>query len=203
MRLKKLIPDLVAGLDDAGFLENPTAAQIASMPQIKSGADLFLIGPEGTGKTTAIVMGVIQRLKQPFEDAPRAIIMVATKEKAFEVEEMFKKLGRYADLRTFSVFDQGVVQYQKDVIFEGLDVLIGTPKQLNELARVNGIRFTSNQMFVVDDLQTYRSDRYTPIYQIADSTDKSQFILVADAWSKNFEKLTERIMKNPRKVVVE
>lgn len=203
MRLKKLIPDLVAGLDDAGFLENPTAAQIASMPQIKSGADLFLIGPEGTGKTTAIVMGVIQRLKQPFEDAPRAIIMVATKEKAFEVEEMFKKLGRYADLRTFSVFDQGVVQYQKDVIFEGLDVLIGTPKQLNELARVNGIRFTSNQMFVVDDLQTYRSDRYTPIYQIADSTDKSQFILVADAWSKNFDKLTERIMKNPRKVVFE
>ena len=84
-------------------------------------ADLYIIAPKASGKSTAIVMGVIQQLKAPFEEAPRAIIMVATKEKAFELEEQFEILGKHTELRTFTVFDQGVIQYQKDMIFEGLD----------------------------------------------------------------------------------
>ena len=198
MNLKKLIPELVSGLNDAGFDSKQKTIQSKSIPQIKSGADLFIVSPEGSGKSSAIVIGVIQQLKELFEEAPRAIIMTATKEKAFELEEQFKILGKHTNLRTFTVFDQGIIQYQKDMIYEGLDVLIGTPKRLNELAKINGIPLTKIKIFVVDDADSFTLDKYTLIYQLVDTIAKSQFIIVANSWNRNFTKLSERIMKNPR-----
>ncbi|MBE9467252.1 MAG: DEAD/DEAH box helicase [Bacteroidetes bacterium] len=198
MNLKKLIPELVSGLNDAGFDNNSKEIQSTSIPQIKSGADLFIVSPEGSGKSTAIVIGVIQQLKELFEEAPRAIIMAATKEKAFELEAQFKILGKHTNLRTFTVFDKGIIQYQKDIIYEGLDVLIGTPKRLKELVKINGICLAKIRMFVVDDAESYALDKYDMIYQLADSINKSQFIMVANSWNKNFAKLSGRIMKNPK-----
>ncbi len=198
MNLKKLIPELVSGLNDAGFDKNHREIQSKSIPQIKSGADLFIVSPEGSGKSTAIVIGIIQQLKEAFEEAPRAIIMAATKEKAFELEAQFEILGKHTNLRTFTVFDQGIIQYQKDMIYEGLDVLIGTPKRLNELVKITGIPLTKIKMFVVDDAESFTLDKYAMIYGVTDSIDKLQFIMVANSWNKNFAKLSERIMKNPR-----
>jgi len=198
MNFKKLIPELVSGLNDAGFDMNSKEIQPTSISQIKSGADLFIVAPEGSGKSTAIVIGIIQQLKEAFEEAPRAIIMVATKEKAFELESQFKIIGKHTTLRTVTVFDQGNIHYQKDVIYEGLDVLIGTPKRLNELLKISGVPLSKLKMFVVEDVDSYTFDKYTLIYQIADSIEKSQFIMVANSWNKNFKKLSERIMKNPK-----
>ena len=53
-------------------------------------------------------------------------------------------------------------------------------------------------MFVVDDAESFTLDKYAMIYGVTDSIDKLQFIMVANSWNKNFAKLSERIMKNPR-----
>lgn len=198
MNLKKLVPELVAGLNAAGFDENPRKIQSASVPLIKSGADLYIVAPEGAGKSTAIIIGIIQQLKAALEVAPRAIIMTANKDKAFEMEQLFELLAKRTDLRVFTVFDEGVIQYQKDLIYEGVDVVIGTPKRLNELLKVNGIRLTQIKVFAVDDVDTFAMIQYPLIYQVAESIKRSQFIMAAAKWNKNFEKLNERIMKNPR-----
>jgi ATP-dependent RNA helicase RhlE len=203
MNLKKLIPELVSGLIDAGFDKSQKEIQSTSIPQIKSGADLFIISPEGSGKSTAIVIGIIQQLKEAFEEAPRAIIIAATKEKALEIEAQFEIIGKHTNLRTFTAFDQGIIQYQKDMIYEGLDVLIGTPKRLNELEKITGIPLSRIKMFVVDDAESFTLDKYAMIYRIADSITKSQFIMVANSWNKKFTKLSERIMKNPRIIKAE
>ena len=76
-------------------------------------------------------IGIIQQLKEAFEEAPRAIVIASTKEKAFEMEELFKLLGSHTNLRTFTVFDKGIIQYQKDMIYEGLDILFGTPRNVS------------------------------------------------------------------------
>lgn len=202
MNLKKLNPELVAGIKDAGFDENPRKIQSLAIPQIKSGSDIFLISPEGSGKSTSIVIGVIQQLKAAFEDAPRALIITSTKEKAYEIEAQFEALARYTDLRTFVVFDKGILQYQKDVIFEGLDVVIGTPKRVNELIKANGIPFSKMKMIVIDEADSFMIIDYATLYGIADSSPKSQFIIAGKNWDKKFDNLSERIMKSPRVIKV-
>ena len=101
MKLKKLIPELASGIINAGFDKEPRAIQTESIPKIKSGADLIIVSPKDSGKTTALVIGTIQQLKKPFEEAPRAIIITSTKEKAFEIEEQIALLGKTCKLRTF------------------------------------------------------------------------------------------------------
>lgn len=204
MKLKKLTPQLIQGLEESGYDQEIREIQSLTMPKIKSSADLFIIAPEGVGKSTAIAMGVVQRLKKAEGDSPRAIIITETKEKAFEMEELITLLGKRAKLRSFTVFDQGIIQYQKDMIYEGLDVLVGTPKRINELMSITGIPLNKIQMLVVDDAETlFPSRNQHIVYRVADAIERSQFIMVANRDSEHFEKLTERMMKNPLTIRLE
>lgn len=196
MKLKKLIPELVAGIKDAGYDKEPKPIQSLSIPKIKSGADLFIIAPDGAGKTTALVIGIIQQLKSPFEDVPRAIIITETKEKAFETEALFEMLGKRTKLRTFCAFDQGILQYQKDMIYAGVDIVIGTPKRLMELMNVMGLPLMGVKMLAFDDTDSISLNNYGKhIYRIADAIDNAQFLIAANKWNDNFDRISERIMK--------
>lgn len=199
MKLKKLTPELVKGIVDAGYDTEPKAVQTLSIPKIKSGADLYVISPEKSGKSSAIVIGTIQLLKEAFEEAPRALIMVETKEKAFALEEQFKLLGKHTTLRTFIVFDKGNIQFQKDSIYDGIDVLIGTPKRLIELMNISGFPMTKLKTFFIDDADAIlaKGEKHA-IFRIADSIEKAQFIVFSATMSKHFEDLTDRMMKNPQ-----
>lgn len=198
MKLKKLIPELVSGIVEAGFDTNPKEIQSTCIPKIKSGADLLVIAPEDSGKSTAIVIALIQQLKKAEEEAPRAVVLTSSKEKAFELEEQFKLLGKNTNLRTFVVFDKGIIQYQKDMIYEGLDILIGTPKRINELLSTTGIPTTKLQILAVDDAETIFPNRHHPVvYRFADRTKKLQFLIFANKWHAKFDDLTERILKSP------
>ncbi|MCY1722353.1 DEAD/DEAH box helicase [Prolixibacteraceae bacterium Z1-6] len=198
MKLKKLLPELVSGIIDAGYDINPREIQTESIPVIKSGADLFVIAPEDSGKSTAIIIGIIQQLKEAFEEAPRAIIMAASKEKAFQLEEQFELLGSHTNLRVFTVFDKGNIQYQKNMIYEGLDVLIGTPIRINELLSITGIPTTLLKILAVDDAETlFPGQNHPVVYRIADRTKKLQFLIFANKWHEKIDDLFDRIMKSP------
>jgi len=198
MKLKKLIPELASGIINAGFDVNPKPIQSAFIPNIKSGADIFMISPEGSGKSTAIVIGVIQQLKKEFEEAPRAIVVTSTRDKAFELEESFKLLGKQTSLRTFVAFDQGIIQYQKDEIYDGLDILICTPKRLTELANINGVPLTKINLIVVDEADEVMSSPYhSIIHRIGDGLKKCQFVFSTKAWHQRFDTIEEFLMKNP------
>jgi len=198
MKLKKLLPELVAGIQEAGYDKCPKEIQTESIPKIKSGADLFVLAPENSGKSTAIVIGIIQQLKEAFEEAPRAIVLVGTKEKAFELEEQFKLLGRHTNLRVFTVFDKGNLQYQKNMIYEGLDILIGTPVRINELLSVTGIPTTLLKILAVDDAELlFPTNNHTVVYRMADRTKKLQYLIFANQWHEKFDDLFERVLKNP------
>ncbi|WP_066627255.1 DEAD/DEAH box helicase [Labilibacter marinus] len=202
MKLKKLLPELVSGIINAGFDKEPKQIQTDSIPKIKAGSDLVMVSPKDTGKSAAIVIGTIQLLKKPFEEAPRAIIITSTKEKAFEMEEQFAILGKQCKLRTFVAFDKGIIQYQKDEIYDGLDVLICTPKRLTELININGVPMTKISLIVMDDADTLITNRFhSIIYRIAEGVKKAQLIIAGDSWHNKFDDLIDRILKNP--VIIE
>lgn len=195
MNLKKIIPELASNIINAGYDKSPKPIQDKGIPKIKSGSDLFLIAPEGEGKTSVLAISLIQRLKTPFEEAPRAIVMVANKDKAFALEEEIKMLSKGTNLRTFVVFDEGIIQYQKDMIYEGLDIVIGTPLRLNELLNITGIPLTKVIMFIVDDTDMLTLNQYAQIYRIADNVEKAQYIVAAKEWKSNFSRISDRMMK--------
>ncbi|MCU4156286.1 DEAD/DEAH box helicase [Carboxylicivirga sp. A043] len=204
MKLKKLIPQLASNIIDLGYNKEPKEIQSQSIPKIKSGADLFAIAPAQEGKSTALLIGLIQQLKEPFEEAPRAIVITSTREKAFELEEQFQSLATKTNLRSFVAFDQGILQYQKDEIYDGLDVLFCTPKRLMELVNINGIPMTKVKILAVDDADiVIANTHHAIIYRIADGLKNPQLLFFANKWHQSFETVEERLMKNPHFIEIE
>lgn len=197
MKLKKLLPELASNIINNGFDQEPKTIQSLAIPKIKSGADAFIISPKYGGKTSALAISLVQFLKKPFEEAPRAIVMVNNKDEAFALEEQFQMLSKGLKLRSFVVFDEGIIQYQKDKIYEGVDLVIGTALRLNELISITGIPLTKVRMFAIDDTDLLTLNQYAMIYRIADNVEKAQYLIFAGEWKDNFERIDERMMKNP------
>ncbi len=143
MFLKKINEKLALALEEAGITE-PTELQKESWSTIKSGADCVFLADSDLGKTTTIVINVIQRLEKAFEESPRALIFVKDKAKVLEMMELFKKYGNYTDLRVYGVYEQGDIDYDKNQISMGIDVLIGSTPRLNDMFSSAG--FDVNQL---------------------------------------------------------
>lgn len=198
MKLKKFTPELAQGISDAGYNLEPRQVQLDCIPKIKSGADLTIIAPEGFGKSTTLIIALIQQLKRAIDDVPRAIVMVADMEKALELEAQFKLLGTHTDLRIYAAFEQGPVQDQKDLIYKGMDILIGTPKRIQELMNIAGISTMGLRYLIVDDAETVFQNRHHSIlYRIAGSVQRVQCVLFANAYHKKYEVLANHLMKKP------
>jgi superfamily II DNA/RNA helicase len=199
----KLIQSLTLNLESNGFKE-PLPFQEKILSIIKAGHNLFAIAPTGAGKSTSIVISVIQKLKgQALEDAPRAVIVVKDKQAALDMEEEFKKLKRGTDLRVYSAYEERAIDEQKEKIYEGVDVVIATPRRLNKIYFVNGINLNKLQMFVVDDAENlFKTNTFTDVTRLPESIGKCQYLVFGEKFDQRFEKWQDTFM-NTAQVIEE
>lgn len=196
MKLKKINPDLQKALVENDLIEANDLQQ-ETFSLIKSGADCVIIAPEKSGKTTTIVLNVIQRLEKEFQESPRALIFVPNKEKLIEMKQMFEKFGNYTNLRVYGVHDKGDIDFDKNHISLGIDVLIGTPNRLNDLFSTAGFDVNQLKMFIVEDTDELLRQRFdTKISRIGENI-KTQRIFFSENHSERLEIFADRVMIEP------
>src|SRR5690606_20349134 len=158
MFLKKINQNLNASLTECGFTV-PNELQAETFSLIKSGRDAVISAPSGSGKTTTLALNVIQRLEVPFEQSPRALVIVENREKVIDFMEVFETLSKYNHLRVYSVYEQTDLAHDKNQICVGIHVSIGTRRKVDEL--LSGAAFDINRlkMFVVDDIEVLLKKR--------------------------------------------
>jgi len=195
MPFRKLNEPLKEVLESKGFKE-PLPFQKKILSKIKSGANLFGIAPEGSGKTTSIIISTIQKLgSEAFEDAPRALIFVKDKEAALELEQKFKEYTRRMDLRVFAAFDEPNMETQKGEIYSGVDIVIATTKRLNQLFLHSGINLSQLQLFIVEDAGfLIRNKAFIDLIRIPESINKCQYLVFSDKYDAKIERLKESFM---------
>ena len=196
MKLKKINPKLQEALVENNLVE-ANELQQETFSLIKSGADCVIIAPEKSGKTTTIVLNVIQRLEKEFQESPRALIFVQNKERLIEMKQMFEKYGNYTNLRVYGVHDKGDIDFDKNHISLGIDVLIGTTNRLNDLFSTAGFDVNQLKMFIVEDTDDLLKLRYdTKISRIGENI-KTQRIFFSENYSERLETFAERVMIEP------
>ena len=197
MNLKKINPNLQQALIETGLTEaNPM--QQDTFSTLKSGADCVIISPEKSGKSTTIVLNVIQQLVAEGEESPRALIIVEDKAKVLAMETLFDELGKYTNLRVYGVHDKGDMEYDKNYISTGIDVLIGTPNKLNEMFSTAGYNVNRLKMFVLDDAEPILRLRHeTKIMRISNSINKTQRLIFAEQLTERIEILAEKMLTEP------
>jgi ATP-dependent RNA helicase RhlE len=197
MQLKKINPNLQQALIENDLIE-ANEMQQETFSTIKSGKDAVIQSPSGTGKTTTIVLNVIQRLEKTHDESTRALIIVENKKKVLEMEELFLKFGNYTDLSIFGVHDKGDTDYDKNVISMGLDILIGTPNKINALFSSAGFNMNTIKMFIVDDADLLFKQRMDAIIlRLSASIEKTQRIFFCSEITERVEVLADKIMIEP------
>ena len=197
MKLKKINEKLQDGLVENGLTE-ANALQLETFSTIKSGADCVIISPKGSGKTTTIVLNVIQQLAGKTEESPRALIIVEDKAKVLEMVELFEKYGKYTNLEIYGVNEKGDMDYDKNYVSTGIDVLIGTPTKLNDMFSTAGYNVNRLKMFILDDADPILKLRHDPkITRISNSIAKVQRIIFSETLTERIEILADKIMVEP------
>lgn len=197
MKLKKINENLQQALIENGLTE-ANEMQQETFSTLKSGADCIIIAPNGSGKTTTIVINVIQKLAGTNEESPRALIIVEDKAKVLEMEALFEKYGKYSDLEVYGVHDKGDMEYDKNYISTGIDVLIGTPNKLGEMFTTAGYNVNRLKMFILDDADPILKLRHeTKIMRISNSITKTQRIIFSEVFTERIEILAEKMLVEP------
>jgi ATP-dependent RNA helicase RhlB len=209
----ELHPALQAGLEGAGFTRC-TPIQALTLPVALPGGDVAGQAQTGTGKTLAFLVAVVNRLltrpaladRKP-ED-PRALILAPTRELAIQIHKDAVKFGSDLGLRFALVY--GGVDYdkQRELLQQGVDVIIATPGRLIDYVKQHKVvSLHACEICVLDE-----ADRMFDLGFIKDirfllrrmpERSTRQTLLFSATLSHRVLELAYEHMNEPQKLVVE
>jgi len=180
---------------DAGYL-SPKEIQAKTISRILGGQNILAIAPEGSGKTTSLVFSVLMRLKGPVDGAPRALIIVPSREKAEAMLSLFNWHGKITGLRV-ALLSNGLAgeQYMEAIEDGHADIVIGTPERVQALYGKALLNLRSLIMFVVDDGETIaKLNQQTIIYNLAEGLTKCQRLVFTEDLNDKLSRMTDHLM---------
>ena len=209
----ELQPALLAGLEGAGFTRC-TPIQALTLPVALPGGDVAGQAQTGTGKTLAFLVAVVNRLlsrpaladRKP-ED-PRALILAPTRELAIQIHKDAMKFASDTGLRFALVY--GGVDYdkQRELLQQGVDVIIATPGRLIDYVKQHKVvSLHACEICVLDeadrmfDLGFIKDIRFL-LRRMPERTTR-QTLLFSATLSHRVLELAYEHMNEPQKLVVE
>ncbi len=141
---------LQKALDELQFT-TPTPIQEKSFSVIMSGRDMMGIAQTGTGKTFAYLLPILKQYKFVDTFNPRIMILVPTRELVVQVVEEVEKLTQFMSVRTLGLYGGVNINTQKNHVYQGIDILVGTPGRIMDLALDGVLGLQEVQKLVIDE----------------------------------------------------
>ncbi|MFN8666194.1 MAG: DEAD/DEAH box helicase [Gemmatimonadaceae bacterium] len=104
----------------------PTPIQREAIPLAMSGRDVMGLAQTGTGKTAAFTLPIIHRLLGG-ERRLRCLILTPTRELCQQVDESFRKYGKFAEVDVAPIYGGVAYEPQEKALRDGVDVIVATP----------------------------------------------------------------------------
>jgi superfamily II DNA/RNA helicase len=166
------------------------------LSKIKGGINMFIIAPPGSGKTTSLILSVVNRLNgQAYEDAPRALIFVKDKQAALNLESEFKEYTAGTDLRIYCAYEEYNIELQREDLYLGTDIVIATPKRLNKILYLNGINLNKLQLCIVEDAEfLFRNNNFSEVTRTPESIHKCQYLIFSTYYDSRFDRWQDAFM---------
>lgn len=185
-------------LADAG-LETPTLIQERAYAPIMSGRDIVGIAQTGTGKTIAYLLPVLRLWKFQKHRFPQIVILVPTRELVVQVVEEVEKLTTYLNVVVGGVYGGTNLSSQKPIVEDGLDVLVGTPGRVMDLALQGVLKFKATTRLIIDEVDEMMELGFRPqLIRIIDMMpEKRQNLLFSATMTPEVEAIIEDTFNGP------
>ncbi len=148
LNLKK---PLLNALDDLGY-QLPTTIQAVGFNVMMSGKDTIGIAQTGTGKTLAYLLPCLCMWKFSTEPHPQILIIVPTRELVTQVVSEAEKLSKYMNVVVGGVYGGANINTQASMVLQGLDILVGTPGRILDLAASGSLQLKHVKKVVIDEV---------------------------------------------------
>jgi superfamily II DNA/RNA helicase len=151
--------EIVRALAENG-IEHPFAIQELTLPLALAGEDLIGQARTGMGKTYAFGVPMLHRIlsdaERPLNGTPRALVVVPTRELCLQVFGDLAVAAKYLRaedrrLTVTSIYGGRPYEPQIEALQNGVDVVVGTPGRLLDLAQQGHLRLGGLSMLVLDE----------------------------------------------------
>ena len=147
---------ITSALAEVGIV-HPFPIQALSIPLAVSGSDLIGQARTGTGKTLAFGVSLLHRMvtlsdgEKPTHGKPRALIVCPTRELALQVGRDLDVAGKHLRMRVLTIYGGTGYDEQLDTLEAGIDIAVGTPGRLLDLADRGALDLSAIQVLVLDE----------------------------------------------------
>jgi superfamily II DNA/RNA helicase len=196
--------ELVAALSSRD-ITTPFPIQAATLREGLAGRDLCGRAPTGSGKTLAFGIALAARVAKARPGAPRALVLVPTRELAEQVRKELEPLCA-ARGRTIATIYGGVgFEPQRRALRRGVDVVVACPGRLADLVKQGDVSLTSIDFVVVDEADRMADMGFLPeVRRLLDRTSpQRQTLLYSATLDGDVDVLVRRYQKNPARHEVE
>jgi ATP-dependent RNA helicase RhlE len=196
-----LTTSLLNALDELGYV-SPTPIQQKVFSVIMSGRDVCGIAQTGTGKTLAYLLPCLRQLKYAKDRYPQMLILVPTRELVLQVADEAKRLSKYMSLVVAGVYGGVNMKPQVEEVENGVDIIVGTPGRLLDLALNGSLKMKTIKKLVIDEVDEMLNLGFrVQLNNILDMLPpKRQNLMFSATITDDVERLIDTYFNNPERI---
>jgi superfamily II DNA/RNA helicase len=142
--------EIVRALGEAG-IERTFAIQELTLPLALAGDDVIGQARTGMGKTLGFGIPLLQRIISPGDGTPQALVVVPTRELCLQVTRDLTDAAKYLDINVLAIYGGRPYEPQIAALRKGVDVVVGTPGRLLDLAEQRHLVLGKVRNLVLDE----------------------------------------------------
>lgn len=159
---------------------------------IKAGQHLFVTAPKDSGKTEAAIVATYNKVNEQLEGSPRVLYICSNIEEAKRVHQIMTKIAWRLDVTVDLAHDKGDMVLQRNNIFNGTEIIVGTIKRIYDLYIQNGINFKLLDYLIIDDCEEILiAGKNMEIKRLIEGFNKTQLICLANQSHKRIDQFLE------------
>ncbi|MFT6564756.1 MAG: superfamily II DNA/RNA helicase [Actinomycetes bacterium] len=185
---------------DAAGITSPFPIQSMCVPLALDGQDLIGQAKTGTGKTLGFGIPLLQLLNPDQSNrTPHALVVVPTRELCVQVARDLEVAGKVQGARVLAVYGGRSYEPQVNALAKGVDVVVGTPGRLMDLARQRKLILSDIQILVLDEADEMLDMGFLPDVETIVSMlpSKRQTLLFSATMPGQIVSLARRYMTSP------
>jgi len=192
--------NVLMGIYEKGW-ESPSPIQEASIPVALSGRDILARAKNGTGKSGAYLIPLIERV-DPNSDKVQALVLVPTRELALQTSQICIEMGKHCGIKVLAT--TGGTDLRDDILRldKTVHVIVATPGRILDLITKDIAKVDSCNMLVLDEADKLLSDFFK---RVVDSIVRKlpvsrQVLLYSATFPQSVMVFMKEHMKNPHEI---
>ena len=193
--------ELRTGLADMGW-RDARPVQERTIDALRSGRDILMSAPQGTGKTGAYLVPALER--QLHREGLHTLIISPAVDMVQEIAAQARVLAEAADLWVGEIHGGDPFDDQVRDLRAGFDLLVATPDRLLEHVDAGNVTLDAVEVLVFDPIDILlQRGRHTEVERILERTpDTRQVLFVGRTLSNEARELGRSVLRDPMDIDV-